>query len=183
MAPMPRFPPVVLVLACLLFTAPAQAASSCLKLVFNQYCLGGDIQEQERRMPSPSYRQKEGDRYGLIYSEGNELIYVLSYKGRIYKVLRRYEGVPRQSFEEVEKLLAAKYGGAEEHGAFPSYAQSPGSRMGAILRGEGEAIKVWRPAGESWVIELRWSRQMGVNLAYLAPEFDAQQREQSLQGY
>jgi hypothetical protein len=39
----------------------------------------------------------------------------------------------------------------------------------AIRRGEGIAMHVWKPS-PAWHIELSWTREMGLALAYVATE-------------
>ena len=69
---------------------PTQAAEECLKLVFDQYCLGGDINLLMRQNTGMVHKQSEGERLAVIYPEGRDLAYVLGYKGRIYKVGRKF---------------------------------------------------------------------------------------------
>jgi len=50
----------------LLAGAPVQAAQECLKLVFDRYCLGGDINLLMRQDTGILHKQNEGDRLAVI---------------------------------------------------------------------------------------------------------------------
>ena len=159
-----------------------QTGTQCWKRVFNLYCLGGDIQQLAREQPRFAYQQAQGQHFALIYTEGRDQIYVMAYKGRIYKVLRRHEPATRLRFEELKGLLNDKYGSARDESLYPAYARLPSSRTGAILRGEGKALLVWRP-DPAWRVELSWTREGGLSLAYLANDLDAEQNKALQGGY
>jgi hypothetical protein len=150
----------------------AAAEQSCLKLVFNRYCLGGDLNRLAQQMPGA--RHDEGERSALIYYDGGEQDYVLAWRGRIYKVLRQYRIASQLRYEELYALLREKYGSGEDQSRFPAYAKTPTRRQIAIRRGEGRAAHGW-PTDGGWHIELSWSRELGLSLAYIADELDRQQ--------
>lgn len=156
-------------------TGPAMAEDACLARVLDRYCLGGDLTALRAQGPPPVIEQTQGEHRALVYQEGPERIYVLSYRGRIYKVVRRYPGATQLRFEELYQTLRARHGAGEDRSEFPAYADTPGRRQAAIRRGEGRAVHVWRPA-EGWHVELSWTREMGLALAYLATALDAEQR-------
>jgi hypothetical protein len=160
---------------------PAMAQQPCLKLVFNRYCLGGDVNVMAQQLP-PALRQDQGDRVALIYYEGRERIYVLAWRGRIYKVLRAYRIASQLHYEELYQLLREKYGDGEDRSSFPSSARTPGRKQIAIRRGEGEAAHVWQTA-EGWHMELSWTREIGLALAYIADDLNQAQRSEEQSGY
>ncbi|KAA6184681.1 hypothetical protein F2Q65_11285 [Thiohalocapsa marina] len=161
--------------------APAWAQQPCLKLVFNRYCLGGDVNLLSQQLP-PSLRQEDGERVALVYFEGAERVYVLAWRARIYKVQRRYRVASQLRFDELYRLLRDKYGEGEDHSQFPSHARTPGRKQVAIRRGEGFASHVWTEP-DGWHLELSWTREMGLSLAYVADELDRQQRAATQSGY
>ncbi|MGD8206904.1 MAG: hypothetical protein PVH47_02380 [Thiohalocapsa sp.] len=173
------YPWVLAVLCCLPVAAVAQAP--CLKLVFNRYCLGGDVNALAQQLP-PVLRDDEGHRVALIYYEGRDRIYVLAWRGRIYKVLRRYPVASKLRYEELYLILREKYGDGEDRSRFPADATTAGRKQIAIRRGEGVAAHVWQ-ASEDWHLELSWTRELGLALAYIADELDRAQSAAMQSGY
>ncbi len=168
-------------LLCTLFSAVALAQQPCLKLVFNRYCLGGDLNALLQQ-GQPTLRQDEGERIALIYQEGPERVYVMGFRNRIYKVLRQYQIASQLRYDELYRLLRDKYGAGEDRSRFPGYATTPGRKKNAIRRGEGMAVHVWEVSG-GWRVELAWTREMGLALAYVAEELDRQQQAVIQGGY
>ncbi len=156
----------------LLWLGPASSAAQdpCLKLVFNRYCLGGDINAQLAQQPPPLYQQPDGELLAAVYQEGRERIYVMAFRGRIYKVVHEYYPATQLKFDDLYKTLRSKYGDGEDRSRFPSYARSPASRLGAIRRGDGRAAHRWDPADAAFHMELAWNREMGLTLSYFATE-------------
>ena len=179
----PRLRLGAILIGLLLAPLGGYAEEDCLKLVFNRYCLGGDVNQSLRKNPQPLIQQPQGERLALIYPENRERIYVLAFRGRIYKVLRRYRHATQLKYEELYALLREKYGLGEDRSEFPEYARNAASRLGAIRRGEGRATHVWEPQDAAWHIELDWTREMGLTLAYIANALDEQQRRATEQGY
>jgi len=163
----------------LLAGLPAHAAEDCLKLVFDQYCLGGDINSLMRQNTGMLHKQHEGDRLAVIYPEGRDLVYVLGYKGRIYKVVRKFATETQLKYDDLLAILDDKYGPSSDLSQFPAYVRSQASKIGAIRRGDGRSIHGWRPAGQQWHIRLSWTREMGLSLEYIADTLvDAQMRRE-----
>jgi len=171
---------LVLLLGAWLPPVAAAAEQSCLKLVFNRYCLGGDIDQLSQQFLGQRY--DEGERSALIYYEGGEQDYVLAWRGRIYKALRQYRIATQLRYEELYGLLRDKYGDGADQSRFPIYAKTPGRRQIAIRRGEGRAAHVWRTGG-GWHIELSWTRELGLSLAYIADELNSQQANARQSGF
>lgn len=44
---------------------------------------------------------------------------------------------------------------------------SASRKPGSIRRGDGHAVHHWKPA-EEWFVDLTWTREMGLSLAYVA---------------
>jgi hypothetical protein len=165
--------------ACLLAGAPARPTEGCLKLVFERYCLGGDIGVLMRQHPGILHKQTEGDRLAVIYPEGRDLVYVLSYKGRIYKVVRKFAIETLLKYDDLLQILTDKYGPSSDLSEFPAYVRSQASKIGAIRRGDGRSVHGWRARGQDWHIRLSWTREMGLALEYIADTLaDAQMRRE-----
>jgi hypothetical protein len=171
---------MVLVIGAFLWS-PVSAQQPCLKLVFNRYCLGGDINLLAQQSP-PALRQEDGERLALVYYEGPERVYVLAWRSMIYKVQRRYRIASQLRYEELYQLLREKYGDGEDRSQFPDHARTPSRKQIAIRRGEGLAAHVWS-VPEGWHLELSWTREMGLSLAYIADELDRQQAGATRSGY
>jgi hypothetical protein len=152
---------------------PSVGQETCLKLVFGRYCLGGDVGALAARQPM--VRQNDGERVALVFPEGPERVYVLSFRNQIYKVVRRYRTATQLKFDDLYALLRSKYGDGEDRSRFPPSATAPGRRLISIRRGEGRAFHYWKPA-DDWHIELTWTRELGLALAYVATSIDGQQQ-------
>lgn len=159
-------------------TPPAQPQAlgqdGCIKQVFGLYCLGADANALLRQRP-PTSQERDGERLALIYDQGTEQDFVMSFRGRVYKVVRQFRIETQLKYQDIYAQLREKYGDGEDRSLFPSYAETPASRQGSIRRGDGKAIHVWTPA-ETWRIELTWTREFGLSLAYVDNALEAQQR-------
>lgn len=173
--------PALILLLTILVPQTGAARPDCLKLVFNRYCLGGDIDNMAQQMP-PAMRQDQGERIALIYHEGLERDYVLAWGGKIYKVVRIYRTASQLRYEELYRLLRNKYGEGADQSSFPSTAHTPGRKQIAIRRGEGYAAHVW-PLSQGWHPKLSWTRELGLALSYVADALDQEQAKTSNSGY
>jgi len=172
--------PVVLLMTIALIR-PAAAQQGCQKLVFNRYCLGGDVNAVAQQAP-PAMRQDEGERVALVYYEGRDRVYVLAWRGRVYKVLRDYRIASQLRYEDLYRVLREKYGEGSDRSRFPPDARTPGRKQIAIRRGEGQAIHVW-PLIDGWHPELSWTRELGLALAYISDDLDRVQAAAVDSGY
>jgi hypothetical protein len=177
----PRVLWLTLALGLALPATGVRAAGECLKLVFGHYCLGGDVTPLVQGPAQPLARETEGKGLALVFAEEADQVYVLSYAGRIYKVLRSHRVATQLRFEEILSLLRQKYGPGEDRSRFPEGATTPGRRLAAIRRGEGRALQVWRPS-DAWHIELSWTRENGLALAYVADAIEAEREAELSQG-
>ncbi|WP_295541582.1 hypothetical protein [uncultured Thiohalocapsa sp.] len=170
-------------LALLLAAAPAaaNAPQPCLKLVFNRYCLGGSVNVVAQQQP-PALRQDQGERVALVYYEGHDRVYVLAWRGAVYKVLRDHRIASRLHYEDLYQILRRKYGEGEDRSSFPEDASTPGRKQIAIRRGEGRAVHVWE-TDAGWHVELSWTRETGLALAYIADALNEQQAAATESGY
>jgi hypothetical protein len=153
---------------------PGQTETACVKQVLGLYCLGSDINLVLRQRP-PTSQERNGDHLALIYDQGSEQDYVLAYQGTVYKVVRQFRVETQLKFQEIYSQLREKYGPGEDRSLFPAYADNPARRQGSIRRGDGKAMHTWTP-DETWRIELTWTREFGLALAYVDNALDTSQR-------
>jgi hypothetical protein len=177
-----RLPSVAVLLFALCWASLGAAQPPpCLKLVFNKYCLGGDVNALAQQQP-PVLREDHGERVALIYSDSRDRDYVLAWRGSVYKVLREHRIASQLQYEDLYRLLREKYGEGQDQSSFPAYARTPGRKQISIRRGEGRAVHVWE-TGLGWRIELSWTRETGLALAYIANDLDNQQSATRHGGY
>lgn len=168
-------------LSLVLASLGAFATEPCLKLVFGRYCLGGDVNPLLQTQPPPLARETEDNSLALVFAEDIDQVYVLAFGGRIYKVLRSYRMATQLRYDEMYALLREKYGPGEDRSRFPDYASTAGRRLASIRRGEGRALHLWKPA-DNWHIELTWTREMGLSVAYIADAIEAERQAQVARG-
>jgi hypothetical protein len=97
-------------------------------------------------------------------------------------VLREYRIASQLQYEDLYQILRRKYGDGEDRSSFPEYARTPGRKQIAIRRGEGRAVHLWQ-TDAGWHVELSWTRETGLALAYIADALDEQQRAAMEGGY
>ncbi|MGD2116751.1 MAG: hypothetical protein PVG66_00185 [Chromatiales bacterium] len=156
--------------------------SACLKRVFNQFCLAGDINQLMQQRPDFYARQTLGDKLGVTYGDGQSRIFVMAYKNRIYKVAQRFRPATRMRFEDIKMLLEGKYGQAQDLSRFPEDAENTAAKIGAVYRGEARMQFQWQPEKE-WLVTLQWDRESGLNLYYSAAELQAEAEASLRQGF
>ncbi|MBK5966126.1 hypothetical protein CCR95_19080 [Thiocystis minor] len=162
---------VALTIGLLLLAGPALADDPCLKLVFDRYCLGGDVTPLLQTAPAPAVYRNVADSLALVFPDGDNQLYVLAFAKRIYKVVRAYGVSTQLRFDDTYRLLREKYGPGEDQSQFPEYAETPAARLASIRRGDGRAVHQWQPS-PAWRIELSWTRELGISLNYIATELD-----------
>ena len=167
-----RLSGLLVALSLVLHQAPAGADGACLKQVFGRYCLGADVNQVLASMPPPIMRQARDDSLALVFQEGADRLYLLAYTNRLYKVVRAFAVATQLRFDDTYKELVQLYGAGQDASRFPVYASTPTARLASIRRGEGRAVHRWEPSPD-WHIELSWTQELGVSLAYVATELEA----------
>ncbi len=152
------------------------AEERCIREVFGDFCLGGSMNNQLTKRAIQREPQQWGERSGVIYSVDRDKIYVMAFKGTIYKVLRTYEPATQVAFKDFKRRLQGKYGKSVDQSQYPTYVRSTAGKIGAIRRGEATGLHVWQLEGEPWRVELGWSRKLGISVAYLVNSLDLQQQ-------
>jgi hypothetical protein len=177
---MPFFKTALILLALIAF--PAAAADSCLKQVFDKYCLGGSLRMLLSQEKSGAKPQVKGERAGVVYQEANEKVYVMAYKDVIYKVVHTYEPETQATLKDLRRRLQRNYGTYQDQSHYPDNTRNRARQVSSIRRGEGEEKNVWQPSNQPWRVELGWTRQLGVYVAFYHNELDARQKEAARQG-
>ncbi|MFB1485688.1 MULTISPECIES: hypothetical protein [unclassified Thiocapsa] len=167
-----RIAAIVTFLIAALASSGAFANEPCLKMVFGRYCLGGDVGPLLQVVPPPLVRQEQDASLALVFVDGPDRLYVLAFNHKIYKVVLAFGVSTQLRYEETYGALRDIYGLGEDRSRFSPDATTPGRRLVAIRRGEGVAMHVWTPS-PTWRIELSWTREMGLSLAYVATELSA----------
>lgn len=124
-------------LILMLMPMPLWAQNDCVKLVFENYCLGGSPES----LPEPAHR--EG--MMLFYGDPKERTVVV----RVFedKIVAVSEFHPKPSWPAVrrlEKILRRIYGKAQDESYFPSYADDDDSQALAIRGERGEFKRRWK---------------------------------------
>ena len=164
------------------FSNAGFAADECVKRVFKDYCLGGSMSQQLEKTPTEMRPQTNGERSGVIFKKDNEKIYVMSYKGIIYKVLHTYEPVTPATMKDLRRRLQQKYGKFQDLSEYPEDTKNKARQVSYIRRGEGELKNIWQLPRQHWRVELGWTRKLGVSIAYYVNELDALQKEDARRG-
>ncbi|NCC26776.1 MAG: hypothetical protein EOM22_01135 [Gammaproteobacteria bacterium] len=167
-----RIAAIITLLIAAFASSAAFANEPCLKMVFGRYCLGGDVGPLLQTVPPPLVRQEQDASLALVFVDGPDRLYVLAFNRKIYKVVRAFGVSTQLRYEETYAALRDIYGLGEDRSRFSPDATTPGRRLVAIRRGEGVAMHVWTPS-PAWRIELSWTREMGLALAYVATELNA----------
>jgi hypothetical protein len=178
--PLSRFVLLLLLIATL--SVHGAENKVCLKKVFNSYCLGGTLQQQLADAPVNMQPMIKGERSGVVYLQDNEKIYVMAYKGVIYKIVRTHEPDTLMTVKDLQRRLQREYGNYQDMSEYPENTQNQSRQVGYIRRGEGELKYVWQLPGRSWRVELGWTRKLGVTISYFVNELDEMQTEAALQG-
>jgi len=100
---------LLLILFVIALPLPVYSADQCLKLVFNEYCLGGGAAALIYRK-APLMKEGELVRLVLGYQDDGQLTYVFTHNGVIVAVTRSLEPASKSTYLEYKKKLTAIYG-------------------------------------------------------------------------
>lgn len=144
----------------LLMTQPAHAAD-CVKRVFNEFCLGGDLTEQQKANAQVVTGNDSQLRFaqhpkGPILIDRNE--------GQITSVTRLIKPGSWLNFTDWKVKLVRIYGRDQSQNNFPLSATSRSSKLNAINANKGYALSVWPQSG--WHIALKWDDARHITLQY-----------------
>ena len=139
-------------------------ADECMKKVFYDYCLGGDIKELLKNTSPDKDITKRGVRH-LFYKDGEEMTMVTGWNGKIIAVAKLHKPASWMNYYQFKSKLKEKYGDGKDESHFPEYANSEISKRTAIELGNGQAQHAW-DQGE-WKVILTWSdSDLGISISY-----------------
>ena len=138
------------------------SAETCTKLVFNEFCLGGEISPQSLENRLKLSQQKEESQH--YFSTADKRIIVTTYQNKITSVERQEEPGNWLNFTAWKVKLIRRYGQAKDQSNLPSYATSRSSRFNVIKAGKGVAQVSWPQ--ENWTVTLRWDTPDFIRLQY-----------------
>jgi hypothetical protein len=131
----------------------AVASASCVKEVFNNYCLGGTVSD----LPKPLHRDTSGGSDIRLFDDD---IGVFVYQDKIAEVRRIYEDMSWIKYDDITFKLSDLYGSPDDYSSYPGYADDRSSRSTAIRIGEAQAVRAW-DQGE-WSIRWSWFENNGL---------------------
>lgn len=141
------------------FTSPVFAEEQCLKMVFNEYCLGGKLNVEPLKSG-----QRKGYTMALFKADGEQSESARVYKGKIMDVMRSYKRPTLLKFYNLEASLEEVYGKAETEEFFPSYANDMSSKQSAIHLEKAYISNTWKDNGVT--IKLVYMGRNSFNLFY-----------------
>ena len=161
----------------LFFSCSISQADGCVKKVFGEYCLGGDIATVVASALPAHDKTKKGIRV-VRYRDGENIIFLRSINGRIATVGKYNKPPTMLTYGWLLTQLQEKYGPGEDMSYFlPGYADTA-SREASILLGKGVAKHKWQNVG--WSILLSWAnRRAGIVLQYEHDELGDKMRKLS----
>jgi len=153
------------------------AAQPCLKMVFNQFCLGGSQQTLSSvTMPKASVKSSNPDQIG--YDDGGKFVGVVIKKGRVAIVGRTEAPATRLHYLELKAKLTDIYGPPDKDFSYipASGADDPEYQAVLIHLGKAKLVKAW--VEDAWSIRLVWD-QRGMVLIYVADNLSSSKEENS----
>ena len=142
------------------------AARECAKVVFNQYCLGGETDTSIAHLTDPP-TVTETDDGNTIYSfvENGKTIMLQSQDNLTLAVTRLETPGGWINYTSWKVKLVRLYGRGSDLSDFPAYAGSRSSRLNAINAGRGHAEFEWDQT--HYRIKLIWDNPDFIKLQYL----------------
>lgn len=137
-----------------LFSPPTTAADTCIKQVFNHYCLGAE---------APAELLDENNSTVEV-DDSNGKVTLTIKDARIVAVSRDISPANWLSYTDLKVKLVRLYSTAEDISDFPRYATSRSSKLNAIRAGRGYAASRWEQDG--WAVELGWRSLDNMQLRY-----------------
>jgi hypothetical protein len=145
------------------FFSQTAHAETCVKRVFNQFCLGGAANTLMSAEPTTTKQEDDGTTL-YEFSVSGKHVNVLAKDDTIIAV-ERYEPPGNWlNFTDWKVKLVRLYGRATDQSTFPAYATSRSSRLNALKAGKGVAKASWSEPG--WSVTLVWKEPEFIRLKY-----------------
>ena len=97
-------------------------------------------------------------------------------------MLHTFEPKTQATLKDLRRRLQRKYGNYQDQSHYPDNTRNRSRQISAVRRGDGEVKNIWQPPGQPWRVELTWSRDLGISVAYYVNALDAEQKEAARQG-
>lgn len=123
------------------------AEATCVKKVFNLYCLGGDSAD----LPQHSSQKIEGEIDRRYFGDDTA---VLSVRGKVAEVIRIYSDMSWLKFGSTEGKISGIYGQPADLSHYPDYANDQSSRATAIRLERAQVVNAWDQG--DWSIRWSW---------------------------
>ena len=152
----------ILLLALIPFSL---SADECKKLVFNQFCLGGDAHTllSEHK---PQRTKKTGQSKRHFYKNNGNTVIVQEFQGRVMVVNRL---TPKPSWLKYQNTLAQLkdiYGEPSKDASyFPIDGLSDFDKGLSIKQGKARAMHIWDQG--SWEVGMVWSNRLALGIRYI----------------
>lgn len=170
----------MMIMALLVFGFSVQVlADDCKKLVFNKYCLGGDLSKLEKEY-KPDRKRVMSDKTMFAYASNKEIVVVLGFNKKVMSVSKIYTPGTWLNYSNIKSRLVKFHGDGENLDYFPEYADSKMSQSTAITLGEGQAKQYWDKKG--WKIVLLWSGKKSISLFYIDKKLDKEYKSSNSEG-
>lgn len=167
------FPKYTLLFLTCTFAPAVMSAETCVKLVFSEFCLGGQISPQSLENRLKLIQQK--DEIFHYFSAADKRIIVSTHQNKIVAVERQEVPGSWLNFTAWKVKLVRLYGRAKDQSSLPSYATSRSSRFNVIKAGKGVAQVSWPQ--KNWTVTLRWDDPAFIRLQYTLEQSQASARE------
>jgi len=103
----------------------------------------------------------------LIYEEDGHEMYLLAYKGIIYKVLKKMNMNALGQFNRLEQDITASYGPPVDISQVREQdRKNHATYLTAIAQGKSDMVKKWMVPNQIWHVELAWNKALGITLSY-----------------
>lgn len=149
--------------------------ANCVKLVFNNFCLGGNIANVtvEPDIENDVTTDAENTSQSLTEepsTQKNTYLWrdktvLVEYSDEIIVAVTRLETPGTWlNYTSWKTKIVRQYGRGEDRSTFPAYATSRSSRLNALNSGRGFAAMAWPQSG--WQVEMLWRDQRHIELRY-----------------
>jgi len=169
----------LIVLFVFLSISQSALSDGCKRLVFNKYCLGGNVAELEKEY-TPARKRVTGKKTMLAYRSGKDIVVIQGFLGKVMAVTKISKPGSWLNYQNLKGRLAKIHGPGVDESYFPDYADSQSSKATSINLGEGRAKHLWKKEG--WKIILLWSDRDSVLLYYIDEGLDKKYRSSNPEG-
>lgn len=159
--------------SALLAATVTTAQAQCLKEVFNQFCLGGEL-TAEQLVGSRYSEIKDGKGSAAFTAEGT-LTFVRVFDNKVETIVRAHQPATGLRYTDLKARLINIYGTPKTLRQMPDFATDLSGMELAINTGRGRIMDVWQLDG--WSVRLIWNSSKSVDLVYQHDGLVSQRRK------